>query len=71
MRAIFTVALSGMVALGMTGISMAQGQAPQSQGPDQSLLAIHGPQSIAQELDHLTKDLELAPSQLKTGQSAA
>jgi periplasmic protein CpxP/Spy len=54
-----------MFALGMTGIAMAQEHAPQSQRPNQSPLAIHGPRSIDQELDHLTKDLELTPEQRK------
>jgi Spy/CpxP family protein refolding chaperone len=54
-----------MLALGMSGIAMAQGQAPQPQGPNQARPAIHGPRSIDQELDHLTKDLELTPTQRK------
>jgi periplasmic protein CpxP/Spy len=60
-----TLLITGMFALGMTGIAMAQEHAPQSQGPNQSPLAIHGPRSIDQELDHLTKDLELTPEQRK------
>ena len=55
MRTFFAVGLTGMFALGMTGIAMAQNQAP----------AIHGPRSMDQELDHLTKDLELTPNQRK------
>ena len=54
-----------MLALGMTGIAIAQQQAPQPQGPNQTRPAIHGPRSIDQELEHLTKDLELTPSQRK------
>jgi Spy/CpxP family protein refolding chaperone len=57
MRTFFIVALTGMLALGMTGVTMAQGNARQP--------AIHGPRSIDQELDHLTKDLELTPNQRK------
>jgi len=33
--------------------------------PNQARPAIHGPRSIDQELDHLTKDLELTPNQRK------
>src|SRR6202035_3436239 len=65
MRAFFTVGLTGMFALGMTGIAMAQEKAPQPQGPNQARKGIHGPRSIDQELDHLTKDLELTPNQRK------
>ena len=65
MRIFFTVGLTGMLALGMTGIAMAQENAPQSQGPNQAPQGIHGPRSIDQELDHLTKDLELTQNQRK------
>lgn len=54
-----------MLALGITGIAMAQESAPQPQGPDQARQGIHGPRSIDQELDHLTKELELTPKQRK------
>jgi Spy/CpxP family protein refolding chaperone len=54
-----------MLAVGVTGIAVAQEQAPQPQGPNQARPAIHGPRSIDQELDHLTKDLELTPTQRK------
>jgi Spy/CpxP family protein refolding chaperone len=54
-----------MLALGMTGIAMAQENAPQPHGPNQARQGIHGPRSIYQELDHLTKDLELTPDQRK------
>jgi Spy/CpxP family protein refolding chaperone len=47
-----------MLAPGMTGIAVAQANVPQPQ-------RIHGPRSIDQELDHLTKDLELTPNQRK------
>jgi len=65
MRAVFTVGLTGMLALGMTGIAMAQENAPQPQRPNQARQGIHGPRSIDQELDHLTKDLELTANQRK------
>src|SRR5712671_3473823 len=65
MRTYFTVGVTGMLALGMTGIAMAQENAPQPQGPNQARQGIHGPRSIDQELDHLTKDLELTPKQRK------
>ena len=65
MRIFFTVGLISMLALGMTGIAMPQENAPQPQGPNQARPGIHGPRSIDQELDHLTKDLELTPNQRK------
>jgi hypothetical protein len=43
-----------MLALGITGVA-----------PAQERQAIHGPRSIDQELDHLTKDLELTANQQK------
>ena len=63
MKTHITFGLTGMFALLMTGIAMAQEKAPQPQGPNQSRPGIHGPRSIDQELDHLTKDLELTPNQ--------
>jgi Spy/CpxP family protein refolding chaperone len=65
MRTFFAVGLIGMLAVGMTGIAMAQENAPQPQRPNQARQGIHAPRSIAQELDHLTKDLELTPNQRK------
>jgi Spy/CpxP family protein refolding chaperone len=65
MRALFTVVLSGMLALASTGVAIAQENAPQSQKPNQASPAIDGPRSIDQELEHLTKDLELTPKQRK------
>jgi Spy/CpxP family protein refolding chaperone len=65
MRTFFTVGLMGLLALGMTGIAMAQENAPQPQGPNQARPGMHGPRSIDQELDHLTKDLELTSNQRK------
>jgi Spy/CpxP family protein refolding chaperone len=65
MRTFFTIGLTGMLAVGVTGIIMAQEQAPQPHGPNQARQEIHGPRSIDLELDHLTKDLELTPNQRK------
>ncbi len=62
MRAFLTLAFSSVLALDLTGVATAQdeGLTPQATGQ-----AIHGPRSIDQELDHLTKDLELTPAQRK------
>src|SRR5438876_12351941 len=65
MGTLFTAGLAGMLALGMAGITMAQENAPQRQGPNQTRHGMHGPRSIDQELDHLTKDLELTRNQCK------
>jgi Spy/CpxP family protein refolding chaperone len=65
MKTFFTVGLAGILALGMARISMAQGNPSQPQGPNQTRQGIHGPRSIDQELDHLTKDLELTADQRK------
>jgi periplasmic protein CpxP/Spy len=65
MKTYITVGLTAMLALGMTGIAMAQEHAPQPKGSNQARQGIHGPRSIDQELDHLTKDLELTPNQRK------
>jgi len=65
MRAFFAVGLTGTLALGLAGITMAQEKAPHPQRPNQAHQGIHGPRSIDQELDHLTKDLELTPNQRK------
>jgi Spy/CpxP family protein refolding chaperone len=55
---------SGLVwALGTNGIAAGQETAPPFQGPRQVLQRAHGPRSIDQELDHLTKDLELTLDQ--------
>jgi Spy/CpxP family protein refolding chaperone len=63
MRTFFTNGSTGMLALWMICIAMAQEHAPQPQGPNQARPGIHGPRSIDQELDHLTNDLELTPNQ--------
>ena len=60
-----TFGLTGILALGMTGIATAQENSPQPKEPSQARQGIHGPRSIDQELDHLTKDLELTPNQRK------
>jgi Spy/CpxP family protein refolding chaperone len=65
MRVFFIVGLTGMIALEMTGIATAQEHPPQPPGPNQARPGIHGPRSIDQELDHLTKDLELTADQQK------
>ena len=65
MRTAFIFGSIGILALGVTGIAMAQqnaAQPPRSNDPPQG---IHGPRSIDQELDHLTKDLELTADQRK------
>jgi periplasmic protein CpxP/Spy len=65
MRIFFTVGLAATLAVWMTSIATAQENAPRSQGPNQARQGIHGPRSIDQELDHLTKELELTPNQRK------
>jgi Spy/CpxP family protein refolding chaperone len=65
MRTFFTVGLTGILALGMAGIAIAQENSPQPQKSNQTRPGIHGPRSIDEELDHLTKDLELTPNQRK------
>jgi periplasmic protein CpxP/Spy len=61
----FTLACGVMLILGMSGAAVAQDGAVQSPSARQELQAIHTPRSIDQELDHLTKDLELTPAQQK------
>jgi periplasmic protein CpxP/Spy len=65
MRTVLTFALNGVLALGITGFAVAQDNAPPPQGSDHAVQGNHGPRSIDQELDHLTKDLELTSSQRK------
>jgi hypothetical protein len=57
---LFCLALGGIFMLGITGTVMAgQNMAPaQNQG-------FHAPRTIDQELDHLTRELELTPAQQK------
>jgi Spy/CpxP family protein refolding chaperone len=61
MKSLITTGLTSMLVLGMTGIAIAQENASQNQARP----AIHGPRSIDEELDHLTKDMELTPKQRK------
>jgi Spy/CpxP family protein refolding chaperone len=61
MRTSFTAGLTAVLAAGIAGMAMAQ----QPQTPNQAPQGIHGPRSIDQELDHLTKDLELTADQRK------
>src|ERR1700733_8102321 len=60
-----TLACGVMLMLGMSGAAVAQDSAVQSTSARQELQAIHTPRSIDQELDHLTKDLELTRAQQK------
>ena len=55
MRTFLTLAFTGVLALSVTGIAAAQDNTRRP----------HGPRSIDQELDHLTKDLELTTKQRK------
>ena len=57
--------LTAIFTVGMTGNAMAQENAPHLQEPERARPGIHGPRSIDQELDHLTKDLELTANQRK------
>jgi hypothetical protein len=66
MRIFLTFAFSGLVAICITGGAVAQDNTRRPQEPNQTLQGIHGPRSVDQELDHLTKDLELTPNQQKT-----
>src|SRR5260370_28352162 len=61
----FTLAYGVMLMLGMAGPVVAQDNGAQQPSARQQLQRIHTPQSIDQELAHLTKDLELTPEQQK------
>lgn len=65
MRTLLTLAFNGVLAFGIAGIAMAQDGPARPPGPGQPPLGIHGPRSIDQELDHLTKDLKLTSKQRK------
>ena|ERR1700676_5290677 len=65
MRTFLPVGLTAVLALAAAGIVLAQENPPQPQRPNQAHSGIHGPRSIDQELDHLTKDLELTTKQRK------
>jgi hypothetical protein len=59
----FTLAYAVALMLGMAGGAAAQDDRGQQPSARQQLQHIHTPQSIDQELAHLTKDLELTPEQ--------
>jgi hypothetical protein len=52
-----------MLMLGMARPAVAQGNGGKQPSARQQLQHIHAPQSIEQELAHLTKDLELTPEE--------
>src|SRR6202166_4552564 len=58
-----TLAYGVMLMLGIAGAATAQDNGAQQPSARQQLQRIHTPQSIDQELAHLTKDLELTPEQ--------
>lgn len=59
----FTLASALLLVLGLAVPALAQDKNPQQPPARQQLQHIHTPQSIDQELAHLTKDLELTPQQ--------
>jgi hypothetical protein len=65
MRTISTLALGGMLTLGVTGIVMDQDNGAPPLTAKQELQRTHSPRSIDEELDRLTKDLELTSKQQK------
>ena len=60
-----TLAYGVMLMLGIAGAATAQDNGAQQPSARQQLQHIHTPQSIDQELAHLTKDLELTSEQQK------
>src|SRR5258708_39642429 len=58
-----TLVYGAMLMLGMAGPAVAQDQEAQQPSTRQQLQHIHTPESIAQKLAQLTKDLELTPEQ--------
>ena len=58
-----TLAYGVMLMLGFAGAAAAQDNGAEQPSARQQLQHIHTPQSIDQELAHLTKDLELTPEQ--------
>jgi hypothetical protein len=60
-----TLAYGVMFMLGTAGLAAGQDNAAHQPSARQQLQGIHTPQSIDQELAHLTKDLELTPEQQK------
>ena len=65
MKTFLTLAFNCVLALGITGVAMARDNTLRPQTAKEELQRIHGPHSIDQELDRLTKDLELTPKQRK------
>jgi Spy/CpxP family protein refolding chaperone len=65
MRTLLTLAFSGVLALGITGVAMAQDDTARPQGSSQAHQGIPHLRSVDQELDHLAKDLELTADQQK------
>lgn len=63
MRTFFAIVSSLVLALGTSGAAAGQEAAPPFRGPPQVIQQAHGPRSIDQELDHLTKNLDLTPDQ--------
>ena len=60
---VFKFTYGVMFTFGMASLALAQDNAVQQASARQQLQRIHTPQSIDQELAHLTKDLELTPEQ--------
>src|SRR5437660_5385430 len=60
-----TLAYGVMFMLGMANPAVAQNNGAQQPSAREQLQHIHTPQSIDQELAHLTKDLQLTPEQQK------
>jgi periplasmic protein CpxP/Spy len=60
----FQILCTTLLTIGLVGIAKAQGNAAEPPA-GQLLPSIHTSRSIDQELDHLTKDLELTPDQQK------
>jgi len=59
----YTLAYAIMLMLGIAGAAVAQDNGGEQPSARQQLQHIHTPQSIDQELAHLTKDLELTSQQ--------
>jgi hypothetical protein len=59
----YTLAYGVMLMLGIAGAALAQDNEAEQPSARQQLQHIHTPQSIDQELAHLTKDLELTSQQ--------
>jgi Spy/CpxP family protein refolding chaperone len=63
MRTLYRLGFATLLALAMSGGAVAQEPVPQSGRTGRTPRAMQGPRSIDQELDHLTKELELTPAQ--------